>query len=195
MIRRTTWWTPICCAPGVRDWRSSGRCFCCKFNDLVATAATLVARTAPDIVITEPVGSCTDLMATVIEPLRHLHGDEYDVAPLAVLVKPELLLEPERGRKVLCGEASETFSANAAYIFLKQIEEADIIALNKVDKISASTRAEILQLVRRAVSRQASSRSKCEARRRLCAVHRRNRHSAGVAGIVHGGRLRPVCRW
>lgn len=119
-----------------------GACFCCKFDDLIATTSQLTAETAPEIVITEPVGSCTDLVATVIEPLKHLHGDDYDVGPLAVLLKPE------HGQKILRGEQNVGFSPKAAYIFLKQIEEADIVVLNKIDKLSAEEREELLRLVR-----------------------------------------------
>lgn len=119
-----------------------GACFCCKFNDLIETAEKLTAETAPDIVITEPVGSCTDLVATVIEPLKRLHGDDYEVGPLAVLLKPE------HGRKILRGEQNVGFSPKAAYIFLKQIEEADIVVLNKIDKLTAAEQTEILDLVR-----------------------------------------------
>lgn len=118
-----------------------GACFCCKFDDLIETTKKLTDKTAPDIVITEPVGSCTDLVATVIEPLKHLHGDDYEVAPLAVLIKPE------HGQKILRGESNVGFSPKAAYIFLKQIEEAEIVVLNKCDKLSGAERDELLQLV------------------------------------------------
>ena len=113
-------------AQGFRVGEVPGACFCCKFDDLVETAAALSADERPDVIITEPVGSCTDLVATVIEPLRHLHGDTYDIAPLAVLLKPE------HGRKILGGAAGGGFSPKAAYIFLKQIEEADVVVINKV---------------------------------------------------------------
>lgn len=119
-----------------------GACFCCKFDDLLATTAKLTAENTPDIVLTEPVGSCTDLVATVIEPLKHLHGDDYEVGPLAVLLKPE------HGRKILRGEQNVGFSPKAAYIFLKQIEEADIVVLNKIDKLTSAEREELLGLVR-----------------------------------------------
>jgi Ni2+-binding GTPase involved in maturation of urease and hydrogenase len=119
-----------------------GACFCCKFDDLIETTSQLSAENSPDIVLTEPVGSCTDLVATVIEPLRHLHGDDYEVGPLVVLLKPE------HGHKILRGEANVGFSPKAAYIFLKQIEEADLVVLNKSDKLSAGEREELLQLVR-----------------------------------------------
>jgi len=118
-----------------------GACFCCKFNDLVDTAAALAKKFHPDVIICEPVGSCTDLVATVIEPLHSLHGDEYEIAPLVVLLKPE------HGKKILGGESGSGFSPKAAYIFLKQIEEADVVAINKVDKLNDSQREQLSQRV------------------------------------------------
>lgn len=119
-----------------------GACFCCKFNDLLDTVGKLKANEVPDVILAEPVGSCTDLVATVVEPLRHLYGEEYEVGPLAVLLKPE------HGRKILRGESGLGFSPKAAYIFLKQLEEADVVVINKVDKLSAPERDELVRLVR-----------------------------------------------
>jgi len=118
-----------------------GACFCCKFDDLVDTAAALGVDGQPDIILTEPVGSCTDLMATVLRPLGHLFGDRYELGPLAVLCKPE------HGRKIL-GGGSGGFSPQAAYIFLKQLEEAQLIVLNKVDRLSEAEQGELLALLR-----------------------------------------------
>src|SRR5258707_4601 len=47
-----------------------GGCFCCRFNSLVDAAQRLTQRNLPDVFIAEPVGSCTDLVATVSYPLR-----------------------------------------------------------------------------------------------------------------------------
>lgn len=129
-------------AQGFRVGEVPGACFCCKFNDLIATADALQAEEVPDVIIAEPVGSCTDLVATVIEPLRNLHGDQYDLAPLAVLLKPE------HGQKILRGQAGLGFSPKAAYIFLKQIEEADTVVINKIDKLSDDERAELVSLLK-----------------------------------------------
>jgi Ni2+-binding GTPase involved in maturation of urease and hydrogenase len=118
-----------------------GACFCCSFNQLIATLKKLGEGNAPDVIIAEPVGSCTDLVATVIEPLRQQFPNEYTVGPLAVLLKPE------HGTKILNNEQKAGFSPKAAYIFLKQIEEADIVAVNKVDKLSAAERDALLKLV------------------------------------------------
>ncbi len=119
-----------------------GACFCCKFDDLVSTMGELAESELPEIIIAEPVGSCTDLVATVIEPLRQLYGDRFDVGPLAVLLKPE------HGSKILSDEPRSGFSPKAAYIFLKQLEEASLVVVNKVDKLSEDKRAELQSLVR-----------------------------------------------
>src|ERR1039458_8964026 len=42
-----------------------GGCFCCRFNSLVEAAHKLTERSRPEVFIAEPVGSCTDLVATV----------------------------------------------------------------------------------------------------------------------------------
>src|SRR5215472_10895686 len=47
----------------------SGGCFCCRFEQLVTSIDTLAESSHPEIVLAEPVGSCTDLAATVIRPL------------------------------------------------------------------------------------------------------------------------------
>lgn len=107
-----------------------GACFCCKFDDLMATVSDLSSEKLPDIVIAEPVGSCTDLYATVIQPMRQLFGDEFELGPLIVLLKPE------HGKKILGGRGGRGFSPQAEYIFLKQLEEADAIAINKIDKMT-----------------------------------------------------------
>ncbi len=111
-----------------------GACFCCKFDDLVDTITGLATDPdkLPDIVIAEPVGSCTDLVATVAEPMAELFGDRFEVGPMIVLLKPE------HGRKILTESSGKGFSPKAEYIFLKQLEEADAIVVNKADKISES---------------------------------------------------------
>src|SRR5690242_11056171 len=59
-----------------------GGCFCCRFNSLVEAARRLTNASRPDVFIAEPVGSCTDLVATVTYPLRKLYGANFTIAPL-----------------------------------------------------------------------------------------------------------------
>ncbi|HUS39115.1 MAG: GTP-binding protein [Pirellulales bacterium] len=121
-----------------------GACFCCKFDDLISTLTRFASDQRPDVIIAEPVGSCTDLMATVVEPLCHLYADQFEIGPLAVLVKPE------HGLKILReNDGGAGFSQKAGYIFLKQIEEADIVVVNKIDKLSELVRSELVGLIER----------------------------------------------
>ncbi|MEM8933802.1 MAG: GTP-binding protein, partial [Acidobacteriota bacterium] len=66
----------------------AGGCFCCKFNSLVDAADRLTTEDPPEVFIAEPVGSCTDLVATVSYPLRRIYGDRFTIAPLSVLIDP-----------------------------------------------------------------------------------------------------------
>ena len=119
----------------------AGACFCCNFNELTDVAAKLTAEQRPDVILAEPVGSCTDLVATVIQPLKQLHGDRFQVAPYGVLLKPS------HGRKILKGEPNSGFSPKAAYIFQKQLEEADFIVLNRVDQLAAAEVDDLQHLI------------------------------------------------
>lgn len=104
-----------------------GGCFCCRFNSLVDAAQKLTRETTPDVFIAEPVGSCTDLVATVTYPLRRIYGDRFTIAPLSVLV------DPVRARRVLGLDSGGNFSEKVIYIYKKQLEEADVIVINKTD--------------------------------------------------------------
>jgi G3E family GTPase len=108
----------------------SGGCFCCRFNSLVEAAERLNQRTMPEVFIAEPVGSCTDLVATVTYPLRRMYGEDYTIAPLSVLV------DPIRAARVLGLEQGSRFSEKVEYIYRKQLEEADLIVINKSDLLS-----------------------------------------------------------
>lgn len=119
----------------------AGACFCCNFNELTDVAEKLTVEQRPDVILAEPVGSCTDLVATVVQPLMRLHADRFHVAPYGVLLKPS------HGRKILKGEANAGFSPKAAYIFQKQLEEADFIVINRVDQLSPGEVNELQSLI------------------------------------------------
>ncbi len=120
----------------------AGACFCCRFDDLVGKVGSLEQARRPEVILAEPVGSCTDLVATVVQPLRDLYGQRFDVAPYAVLFKPS------HGLKILRGEAGSGFSPKAAYIFRKQLEEADAIVINRIDEVDPAVLNEVTALVK-----------------------------------------------
>jgi G3E family GTPase len=118
-----------------------GACFCCRFNDLVGKVEELQTHQRPDVILAEPVGSCTDLVATVVQPLKDLYGNRFEVASYPVLFKPS------HGLRILRSEENAGFSPKAAYIFRKQLEEADAIVVNRIDELNAAQLAELTDLV------------------------------------------------
>ncbi len=108
----------------------AGGCFCCSFDDLMKSIDTLEREVKPDVILAEPVGSCTDLMATVMRPLSLYHGDRFDLAPFTVLSDPNRDLE----------EFDETVS----YLYDRQLYEADAIVLTK-SKITGAERLKEVQ--------------------------------------------------
>jgi G3E family GTPase len=119
----------------------AGACFCCRFNDLMDKVDDLKRAERPDVILAEPVGSCTDLVATVVQPLKDLYGARFHVAPYPVLFKPS------HGLKILRNEPGAGFSPKAVYIFHKQLEEADAIVINRIDELTPAAVEELAGLV------------------------------------------------
>jgi len=101
-------------------------CLCRNFNGLIDVLSALRSETSADVLIAEAVGSCTDLSATIIQPLKARLPHDLEISPLSVLVDPLRLID------ILNGGTSG-LHPSAAYIFRKQIEEADVIVVNKAD--------------------------------------------------------------
>jgi G3E family GTPase len=115
-----------------------GGCFCCRFHSLSEAVAKLDAATRPEVFVAEPVGSCTDLLATVSYPLARIYGEYYTIAPLSVLV------DPLRAERVLGLERGRSFSPKVLYVYEKQLEEADFLAVNKLDLLDRSRAARLV---------------------------------------------------
>ena len=104
----------------------SGSCFCCNFNGLISAMKQVRDEANADVIIAEPVGSCTDLSATIIQPLKENLGGELLVSPLSVIADPFLLTD-------ILNNGTAGLHSSAAYIFRKQLEESDIILISKAD--------------------------------------------------------------
>jgi G3E family GTPase len=122
----------------------TGGCFCCRFNSLTAAAERLTEASTPDVFLAEPVGSCTDLRASVQYPLRRLYGANYRIAPLSVLV------DPIRALRIFGVEPGKAFSSKVLYVYSKQLEEAELIVVNKSDLIDGERRARLEEALRAA---------------------------------------------
>lgn len=105
-------------------------CFCCRFEDLMEAVQGLITEKQPDVIIAEAVGSCTDLVSTVIRPLKKFYGEQLEVLPFPVILDGSRYADMQR-----------LFGTRLSYLFTKQIEDAQIIGLSKSDSIPENDRA------------------------------------------------------
>jgi hypothetical protein len=108
---------------GVTAGQVTGGCFCCRFSGLMAAADGLAAY-RPSVIFAEPVGSCTDLSATILQVLQRDHADRFQLAPLTVVV------DPAQARAALAADAGP----DVAFLFRNQVAEADLICFSKCDR-------------------------------------------------------------
>ena len=107
----------------------AGSCFCCNFDGFVNAIHTLRNNVEADFILAEPVGSCADLTATIVRPLKKYHNTEVIVSPLTVLS------DPFRLKSILYG-GDGGLHEDAAYIYRKQLEESEVILITKTDLLS-----------------------------------------------------------
>jgi len=112
----------------------AGSCFCCNFNGFTDAVQSLDKQGAK-IIIAEPVGSCTDLSATIMNPLKKFQPD-WNLAPLTVLVNPTRLPE-------IFGTTKSDVDPDALYIMELQLAEADRILVSKSDLLSDTEKKNI----------------------------------------------------
>jgi G3E family GTPase len=117
-------------AEGISSAKVTGGCFCCNYNQLDDQIQRMTASTSPDVIFAESVGSCTDLVATVLKPLRKFRS-EGTAATLSCFVDVRMLMMHTTDRRL-------PFSADTTYIWEKQIEEARLIVVNKIDLVNTS---------------------------------------------------------
>jgi G3E family GTPase len=108
---------------GIPERQVGNGCFCCNYNDLDKSIGELVDEHHPEVIFAESVGTCTDIVATVIKPLSRYR--KIDGISLTTVVDARLLQMIISGKKV--------FDEEVEYIFFRQLEEAGIILINKID--------------------------------------------------------------
>lgn len=120
----------------------TGGCFCCRLDELVGAVQQLDATARPDVIVAEPVGSCTDLMATVMLPLEQVYQVPFSLAPLSVV------LDARRALAALGGKRhARDFHRDVGYVFRKQVEEAEWLVVNKTDLMAPEDLADLLRRV------------------------------------------------
>jgi G3E family GTPase len=123
---------------GISSREVSNGCFCCKYDQLRDHLWSLREGDRPDFVFAESVGSCTDLIATIVKPLYEEKSDLGIVA--SVFADAALLISVVEGR-------SSFLNDSVQYIYKKQLEEADLLIVNKTDLVTASQLSTIEQIL------------------------------------------------
>lgn len=119
---------------GIPGKEVSNGCFCCNFNQLDQHLQLLTRTTAPEYIFAEAVGSCTDMLATVVRPLKSFNPDLSIL--LCVFVDAELLTAITENR-------ASFISDSVRYIYKKQIEEADVLIVSKADTMTSGQLAQL----------------------------------------------------
>lgn len=113
-------------------------CLCHDVTHFLETVKELVQAEAPDIIFAEPVGSCVDLVRSVYQELDLNFADEYELLPLIGVT------DPRRYESIYLHPENNTFNDETTYMYKKQLEDADVILLNKCDLISSEKKDELL---------------------------------------------------
>ncbi|MBC8452587.1 MAG: hypothetical protein H8D65_01880 [Spirochaetes bacterium] len=137
--------TGYAAAAGFDTREITGGCFCCKFPDLLSTLSSIAEVQQPDYVIAEAVGSCTDLNATVIQPLLLYHSDLMQIAGFWALA--------DGFRFSFAGEytnlALEQPVLPLEVLVSHQISESAVVLLTKCDLLTAEEQQAGLDRIRR----------------------------------------------
>ena len=87
----------------------SGGCFCCNFDDFSDRINRMAENEMPDIKLN--------------------YADKFSLSPLSIIV------DPKRAKKLMNSAGDADFPDEINYLFAKQLEEAVILFLNKLDTL------------------------------------------------------------
>ncbi len=111
---------------GIPSGQVTGGCFCCNYNDLDHAIRYVEKHNCPAVIFAESVGSCTDLVATVLKPLLQQHPEWQPT--ITTFADAQLL-----------SENTTAFDETVNYIYNKQLEEAQVIVVSKIDQLNDPT--------------------------------------------------------
>ncbi|HEX5169985.1 MAG TPA: GTP-binding protein [Cyclobacteriaceae bacterium] len=114
-------------------------CFCCNYDQLDKHLQSFIENDHPQYLFAESVGSCTDLVATLAKPLNRFRP-ELEVV-ISVFADADLLCSLIEGRTSLLEES-------VRYIYRKQLEEADLLIINKTDLLSAEQLTRVSSVIK-----------------------------------------------
>jgi len=113
----------------------TGGCFCCQFSDFSTKLAELASSEKPEVIFAEAVGSCADVVATVVSPITNaMHGDYLEALGFSGSPTFSVFCDARILDRRLSGETLP-FSEDLLYLFDKQLDEAGLMVVNKSDLV------------------------------------------------------------
>jgi G3E family GTPase len=112
---------------GIPNGAVTGGCFCCNYHQLSDEVDRLSDQAS--VVFAESVGSCTDLVATVLKPLLQLRKDSFEQITFSTFADARLFHTWLKGEPLPFGD-------DTSYIWEKQLEESEVLVINKIDLLS-----------------------------------------------------------
>jgi G3E family GTPase len=113
---------------GIAAGEVSNGCFCCHYYALNEQIDSIQLTEQPDFIFAESVGSCVDLVATLAKPLGQFRSNTKTV--VSVFADAKMLID-------IIEERAAFLEESVRYIYKKQLEEADLLILNKTDLLTA----------------------------------------------------------
>lgn len=120
----------------------NGGCFCCNYGDFNKSLEQIVDQVKPDVIFAESVGSCADIVATVVKPLMEFKTAHEEDTSLSTFTDARLLKAYINGEEL-------PFQDNVIYIFEEQIQEAGVLIINKMDLLSANSLDQLIKLAQK----------------------------------------------
>ena len=120
----------------------AGQCICYQMENLVDRLRRLLNFEHNDLVMSDIPGCGVGALEHVYHKLdREYHG-EFNLAPFTVVA------DPERLRAIMPDEADINLPEEMKYLFRAQLQEADVVLLNKIDLLTGEKIEACLEFLR-----------------------------------------------
>ncbi len=124
---------------------SSG-CICYQMDNTVDKIRRMRDRDGARLVMSDIPGCGVGTVEHVYKQILRDNADEFDLGPLAVIV------DPERLRMVMPEQADINLPQELKFLLEQQVEEGDVVVLNKIDTLSDEEIERYLSFLRQSCS-------------------------------------------
>ena len=125
--------------------RVTGGCFCCNYTQLDSHIDLLKKKSNQSSLFADYGGTCTNLISTLLKPLRDYKGAEIELANFSTFIDAKFLLLHLRRMRV-------PLSVESKYSWDRHLEESEILIINKIDLLSADDLEDLKRLAKDALS-------------------------------------------